>query len=222
MGSVDVLDSNGTERMVRIFRHRLLNIVSGVKSANSLLASELDDRLTAREREYFPLIDKECTQICGVVERFETLFGTMPKTQPASLKSVVYSIIDSLRVTFPMAEILLEVNVSDSDRLICMSTLETVLRETIENAYEISRKPVTVLISDVDDGFSIRIIDEGKAFSEEACTMAFEPFYTTRTRHLGVGLSIAKRMVAGQGGTVALGTETTGNFVEIILPFTGN
>ena len=157
-----------------------------------------------------------------MVERFETLFGTMPKTQPASLKSVVYSIIDSLRVTFPMAEILLEVNVSDSDRLICMSTLETVLRETIENAYEISRKPVTVLISDVDDGFSIRIIDEGKAFSEEACTMAFEPFYTTRTRHLGVGLSIAKRMVAGQGGTVALGTETTGNFVEIILPFTGN
>ena len=79
MGSVDVLDSNGTERMVRIFRHRLLNIVSGVKSANSLLASELDDRLTAREREYFPLITKNVLKYAGWLSGLRPCLGRCPK-----------------------------------------------------------------------------------------------------------------------------------------------
>lgn len=216
------MDSDGSERMVRLLRHRLLNIVSGVKSANSLLASELDDRLTPREREYFPLIDKECLQICGIVARLEELFGVMSQPKPAPLEKAVTSIIADLRASFPMAEITLEVDVSDSGRLVCRSTLGTALHEAIENAYEMSKRPVKVLICDVDGGSLIRIIDKGKTLSSEARKMAFEPFYTTRTRHLGVGLSIARKMVEGLGGTVGIGTGTEGNFVEFILPCMGD
>ncbi len=220
-GSGVELDSHGTERMVRLLRHRLLNIVSGVTSANSLLASELDDRLTAREREYFPLIHKECNQVCGIVDRFEALFGAVPKPKPTPLQDVVSSIMADLRESLPMAEIVLEMEVSDSGRLVCMSTLGTVLREAVDNAYGISRRPVKVLIGDVDGGSSVRIVDQGKALSAEACKMAFEPFYSTRTRHLGMGLSIAMRLVAGQGGTASIGTGADGNFVEFVLPGMG-
>ncbi|MDF7800906.1 HAMP domain-containing sensor histidine kinase [Pontiellaceae bacterium B1224] len=216
-----VLDSDGTERMVRLLRHRLLNIVSGVKSANSLLASELDDRLTAREREYFPLIDRECDQVCAMVDRIEALFGALPKPKPALLPSAVPSIMSDLRQICPMAEIQLEVDDSDSERLVCKQTLETVLKEAVLNACEISRKPVTVSICEIKDGISVRVIDQGKVLSEDVREMAFEPFYSTRTRHLGVGLSIAKRLVEDRGGTISIRGEADGNCVAFFLPDMG-
>ncbi len=213
------LDSLGVERMLRVLRHRLLNIVSGAKSAISLLASELDDRLTAREREYFPLIQKECDQICGIVDRMDALFGVFPPPLPVPLQDAVSATLVELRHNLPMAEIHLEIKVKDSRRLVCMSTLLTVLSEAIENAYAISKKPVHVCIGDSEDSCAVRIIDQGQPLSKEVCELAFEPFYTGRTRHLGLGLPIAKRAVERLGGTVSIGTEASGNVVGFILPY---
>ncbi|MDF7808034.1 HAMP domain-containing sensor histidine kinase [Pontiellaceae bacterium B12219] len=207
--------------MVRLLRHRLLNVVSGLKSANSLLASELDDRLTAREREYFPLMDQEYDKISGMVGRIEALFGILPKPQPAPLQDAVTMVMTNLNETFPMAEIQLDICCEDSGQLVCGTTVETVLLEAVGNAYEISRKPVKVLIRDVEGGFSIRIIDQGELLSSEVQDMAFEPFYSTRSRHLGVGLSIARRLVEKQNGTVSIGVENDENVVEFILPGMG-
>jgi nitrogen-specific signal transduction histidine kinase len=208
--------------MVRLLRHRLLNVVSGLKSANSLLSSELDDRLTAREREYFTLIDKEYDKISGMVGRIEALFGILPKPKPASLQAALTTVMTKLGETFPMAEIQLDIVCEDSEQLFCGMTIETVLHEAVGNAYEISRKPVKILIRDVDGGLSIRVIDQGEALSSEVQNMAFEPFYSTRSRHLGVGLSIARRLVEHQSGTIAIGVENDENIVEFILPCMGS
>ncbi|QBG47396.1 HAMP domain-containing histidine kinase [Verrucomicrobia bacterium S94] len=218
MGYDVILDSDGTGRMAQLLRHRLLNVVSGLKSANSLLASELDDRLTAQEREYFPLMDKECDKISGIVGRIEELFGVLPKVTPAPLQQAVKLTMGKLNKSFPMAEIVLDVDCEDAERTVCGTTLNTVLHEAVGNAWEISRKPVKISIRDVEGGFSVRVIDRGKTFSPEVRNMAFEPFYSTRSRHLGVGLAIARRLVENQSGTVSIGVENDENVVEFILP----
>ena len=100
-----------------------------------------------------------------------------------------------------------------------MGTLKVALDEMVSNAYEISRRPVTVSVGDHDACCLVRVIDQGEALSEEVREMAFEPFYTTRTRHLGLGLAIAKRMVKNQGGTVSIGSGLDGNVVEFTLPY---
>ncbi|MDZ8117260.1 sensor histidine kinase [Pontiella agarivorans] len=213
-----ILDADGTGRMVRLLRHRLLNVVSGLKSANSLLASELDDRLTAREREYFPLMDKEYDKISDIVGRIEALFGILPKSEFVPLQDALSMVVTNLRETFPMAEIRLDIVCKDSEQLVCKTTIETVLHEAVGNAYEISRKPVKIVICDVDDRLSIRVLDQGEVLSTEVQDMAFEPFYSTRSRHLGVGLSIVKRLVEHRSGTVSIGVENDENVVEFILP----
>lgn len=213
------LNSEETGRMVRLLRHRLLNIASGIKSANSLLASSLDERLTAREREIFPLVHQECDQMCSIAERFEMLFGEIPKSLPIPLKDAVSSSLADLAKKCPMAEISVEMATAHSDRYICMATLNTLLREGVGNAYELSRRPLTILVGDATEACSICIVDQGEALSEEVLKMAFEPFYSTRTRHLGVGLAICKRLVENKGGSVSIGVCPDGNYVKFILPF---
>ncbi len=213
MGSADI------RRMQRILRHRLLNIVSGVKSANSMLASLLDERLTPREREYFPLIQKECDQVSVIVNRMENLFGEIPAPEPAPLDGVLPSIMNDLQGNHPMAEIHLDVDLAQSDRKVCGTVLKTALSEAVGNAFEISRKPITIRVRDAGDACAVRVVDQGDAVSEEVCEMAFEPFYTGRPRQIGIGLSIADRMVSDRGGSASFKTGSDGNVVEFILPY---
>lgn len=215
------LDSGGMDRMRRILRHRLLNFVSGIKSANVLLANELDDRLLPRQREYFPMIQQECDHIAIMINRIEALFTEVPAAAPAELQESVQSALVELQGIHPTLEIVLDVDSSlyETKRLVCSHALKAVLQESIANAHELSRKPVTISITNSGEACSMCIMDEGKPLSEDAAAMAFEPFYTTRPRHVGVGLSIARRIVADRGGSVSISSDEHGNCVECVLPF---
>ncbi|MBN2703271.1 MAG: HAMP domain-containing histidine kinase [Pontiellaceae bacterium] len=215
------LDSDGLERMRRVLRHRLLNFVSGIKSANTLLSSELDDRLTAREREYFPMIQRECDQIAAMVNRFESLFVPLPAPISVKLDDAMQSILLNLRELHPLAEIILNVdsNVYKVKPQVCCEALKLSIIETVTNSYESSRMPVVISIVDNETSCMIRVIDEGTPMSAEIREMAFEPFYTTRARHVGIGLSLAKRLIEDRGGAISISPDKNGNCVEIVLPY---
>lgn len=214
------LDSSGVERMRRILRHRLLNIVSGVKSANSLLASELEDRLAPREREYFPLIQKECDQVGIIVERMDAYFGPFPACAPIDVERVINGFRHNFCMDNPMAEVNMDIVLDDPTRKICSHCMQGILNEAVGNAVEISRKPVMVLVRDSDEGgCTISIIDRGDPIPEDVLSMAFDPFFTGRTRHLGLGLAIAKRMVTEQNGTMSIESGPGGNIVNCELPW---
>ncbi|MCY1401156.1 Sensor protein ZraS [compost metagenome] len=51
---------------------------------------------------------------------------------------------------------------------------------------------------------SVTVSDTGKGMSEEQCTMAFRPFFTTKQGGLGVGLVLVKRIMERFGGAVTL------------------
>jgi len=70
-----------------------------------------------------------------------------------------------------------------------------------------------------EKNIQLRIIDQGAGFSDEGKMLAFEPFYSTKTRSLGLGLSIARKQVVELGGSVSLGREARGNYVQFNLPF---
>jgi len=213
------LNSGNTERMRRVLRHRLLNIMAGVKSANSLLASELDDRMTPREREYFPLIQRECDEVCNIMDRLDAFLGALSEPEPSALQGIIASSMTDIQAHNPLFEIDIELNVSDPSQRVCSFALSLVLHEALGNACEISRKPIAVVISDADAGCLVRVVDQGKPLSDEVCELAFEPFYTTRTRHLGLGLAIAKRRLEALGGTASISTGAEGNVVEFRLPY---
>lgn len=80
-------------------------------------------------------------------------------------------------------------------------------------------KPVEVRL--VEDGRTVRIVvrDRGPGFSSEALERGFEPFYTTESGALGLGLTHAWRVVRAHGGEISLrNREGGGAEAEIVLP----
>ncbi len=213
------LDAASFVRMRKMLRHRLLNFVSGVKSANVLLSNQLDDRLRPQEREYFTLIIKECDLLAHMTERLESLFSTIPEPDPAPVADLLESFLAEMHASHPMAEIAIEQDSAVAPRNVCGVAFKTALKEVVSNAYDFSRKPISIAVADSGEACTVRIVDHGNPLSEEALKMAFEPFYSTRPRHVGVGLSIARRLVEDRGGSMAISSKDGPNCVTIMLPY---
>jgi C4-dicarboxylate-specific signal transduction histidine kinase len=213
------MDSDSTERMRRILRHRLLNIASGIKAATGFLESRLGEAFSVREREYFPLIRAECDSICSVVGQLDMMFGPVQEVSNAPLQEAVSAALAVVREELPTAEVICETDHTATPRPVCRVVVTTVLREAVKNAWQASSQTVRVVVRAQDQEVLLRIIDQGAGFSDEGQRLAFEPFYTTKPRSLGLGLSIARKQVAALGGSVSLGRETRGNYVQFNLPY---
>jgi len=57
------------------------------------------------------------------------------------------------------------------------------------------------------DFICVQIEDNGKGMPQEECQRAFEPFFTTRNRGIGLGLTILRQIVQGHGGEVSIESE---------------
>ena len=105
------------------------------------------------------------------------------------------------------------------------SQLARVIRNLLENA--IRHAPdgsvVLVQIAEHPGVATLRVVDQGDGFPPDFREHAFEPFARAdpardlRTGTAGLGLSIARGIVAAHGGTIAV-ADGPGGIVEVALP----
>ncbi len=78
---------------------------------------------------------------------------------------------------------------------------------------------VEVIVEEKKGQVEVKIRDRGPGFSREALARAFEPFWTTESDALGLGLFQAKRLLGNQGGALRVGNANGGGGeVVISLP----
>lgn len=108
--------------------------------------------------------------------------------------------------------------------LIAASSIERILLPVLENAIDASPPNATVQISisEVDEGFAhFEIIDHGEGMTERVRQRARDPFFTTRTGQLGLGLAHAREALRDAGGEWKIeSTARQGTQVTILLPIT--
>ncbi len=105
-------------------------------------------------------------------------------------------------------------------------SLRTVIYQILRNAYEAMPKGGNLKISVGEDlernQLKLSFADNGPGFSTEALSQLFVPFISLRPGHLGLGLSLARRIVRRYGGELEISTgDTKGAIVEIYLPKAG-
>ena len=66
----------------------------------------------------------------------------------------------------------------------------------------------------------ISIADSGAGIPKEHLPSLFDPFFTTKTpeSHVGLGLTIAQRFIAGHGGRISLSSDAAGTCVRVEIP----
>ncbi len=137
--------------------------------------------------------------------------------RPADINSVLGDVLKLMGEIYPSEKCSFTVGLSpDLKEINCdPDKLKQVFINIIANGIEAMEDGGTITIStgEWSRGVEVRISDEGIGICEEDLDHIFEPFYTTRERGSGLGLSISYKIVAAHKGELSaesmLGQGTT-------------
>ena len=215
------MNESELQSMSQILRHRLRGIAAGIRGALGIIEEEAGTQLPPGLREYFPLMVRECDALQEVAGRISLYFDA-----PASAEGLTADVA-TMRALGSMAERHPGVDVRTrggcEDRV--SGWMETALGELVKNACEASPNG-TVEVRLRREGGMVRwtVSDSGPGIDAARIADPFAAFATTRPRHLGLGLAIARRLaeMAGGGCAAAEGTRTDAGWpVELWCPAAG-
>ena len=151
-----------------------------------------------------------------------------PRPSRVEVNSVVREVMETMCARFSDAKVTLDLDLDAASPSVSsdVNQLEQALMVLITNALEATPKGGSVTIrtksSDPNGAGAVvqlSIEDTGEGIPAENRERVFEPFFTTKPHGTGIGLSLAKKFVERNGGTIAIANGVNaGTKVEITLP----
>jgi len=207
-----------------LIAHEVKNSLNGLKAAASVLTSGSDPILPART-------------MLGQIDRLGHLASSLlyfgkpsaPQLVRVPLDSLVEQAVEALRVLPELEEVKLETSLAaasevECDPLLLVTAIDNLIRNAIEAAVagkDVGRveQPTVWIRSGVSgDHAFIEVEDNAGGLPSGFEDHLFEPFVTSKPKGIGLGLSMARRAVEQQGGTLSFQRTGEGTRFIIRLP----
>ena len=199
--------------------HELKSPLTAISGAAELLVDDVaEPTMTPAQRlEFLVGIQNNADRLGALVARLRDL--ARAETMPIVGTCRPADVIDALREGRPALKFKVE---GDPDRRVAMSseTLALVLGHLVDNA--IRAGAAHVVISTMSEGrrVIVSVTDDGPGISPANRGRVFDPFFTTHRADggTGMGLSIARAMVATHKGSLELADSERGAAFRLDLP----
>ncbi len=200
--------------------HEIKNPLGGMEIYTGLLRESInhDDEQT----EYLNKINHSLNQLNQIVSAYLD-FARPPKSELKEVKihEIFRDISAILNPELQESSIRFEMRgeaVIQSDE----SKLRRVFLNLLQNSVQAVSEGsgiIQVNIESFDDSVSIEIIDNGKGIPRENIHEIFNPYYTTREKGHGLGLSISKNIIEELDGSIFVNSKVKeGTSFKIVLP----
>ncbi len=173
-------------------------------------------------------IIKDANRAAEVLGRIRELIRkTPPQKQAVDVNTVVSEMLDITRGEAlrnrALVRTALAVDLPQvlADRVELQQVLLNLIINALEAMLEVDESARKLHISTAIDlqGVRVTVADSGPGFVAENVEQVFEPFYTTKTTGLGMGLSICRSIIDSHGGQFwASANQPVGAMVQFTLP----
>jgi two-component system, NtrC family, nitrogen regulation sensor histidine kinase NtrY len=205
------------KKVIRVIAHELNNSLAPITSlahSGQQLAGGPDAERLAR---VFSTIEERASHLATFIDGYAR-FAKLPRPRPAAVewRGLLAGLKGGLafRVLEPLP---LRPGWIDA------AQIEQVLINLVKNAIE-SGSPedeVTLAVTERGDGVAIDVRDRGSGLSEAVLRDALLPFYSTKPKGTGLGLTLCREIVDAHGGRLAIANRDGGGAVVTVwLPGT--
>jgi signal transduction histidine kinase len=191
--------------------HEIRNPLGIIRGAAEMLAGRITDISTSR---HIKVLLEESDRVNKAVEGVLRLGGSLSLNKAPVQLSVLLKSVMEVSSTWPIAqrvEVRLASNLPDIVVVGDFDLLHQSLANLIRNACESMQNGGTVSVSysRLAGGHmvNISIADNGIGLSKDELQRLGEPFYTKRKGGIGLGFSLAQKIIVRHGGTLQVTSE---------------
>ncbi|MDE0020900.1 MAG: ATP-binding protein [Candidatus Poribacteria bacterium] len=210
-------------QMAATFAHEIRNPLSSIRLTLQLAAEK------TRQEEILTYIEngvEEIDRLNDIVERtlaFAVDSARPPRLhfQPMNAAEVLRGALDLLSANFRQQRIQSRLDIVDEPILNAdEASLKQALLNVLLNAAQAQPDggEIAASIRTVGNEAQFVVEDGGPGFSEEALEELFNPFFTTKTRGSGLGLTVVKRILEQHGGYARIENRAEGG-ARVLLSF---
>ena len=180
--------------------------------------------------------ESEATLVEKIVETINHLIGTVERIlgfarpvtltlRAGNLNRIVTDVVELLRpqIVANRVDVRLSLSAREACAMIDESSMRGALMNLILNAIEAMPDGGRLRIASetTEEMLRLEITDSGGGISEEEAKNIFEPFYTTKSQGLGLGMPYARKIIEQHGGTISLISQPgQGTTIRLTLPET--
>jgi signal transduction histidine kinase len=195
--------------LVSVIAHQLKNpllIIQGAIGSLKRRSTELDQEF----HKFLTILQQESSRTSTILERFLD-FAKKQEVfkQPIDASEFLETTLLSFKEQLCGIELTVEAysgEVIAIDRALVTEVLLNVLENAKEALLEdrTENPSIKVLLKDIESEVCFEVVDNGPGLSDEALDKAFTPFFTTKTRGTGLGLSMANKVLLLHGGSLSI------------------
>ncbi len=204
--------------------HELRNPLGTIKtSAEMLLKNVPADNVVAREMAGF--ISSEVDRTNSLVTRFLDFARPLAvRLDKTDLTQVIDQAVSDVEKHQPPLDVTIYKNYSPEIPPFFLDgeLMERVMYNLLLNAAQASppNGSITVKTRQIEGMVEIAVIDRGSGIPPKLIENIFNPFYTTKSAGVGLGLAIVSKIVDEHGGSISVESEPgEGSVFRVYLPF---
>jgi two-component system, NtrC family, nitrogen regulation sensor histidine kinase NtrY len=209
-------------KLIRVLTHEIMNSITPITSLSEslsdiyfrdghpVLPDEITDKKIATTLQGLNVIKEQGKGLRSFVESYRKL-TRIPDPEREHFRvsdllnrmAILYNTLDNSHTT----EIMVSVKNDDLVLFADQNLISQVLLNLVKNALEANENNpggLIMVVAEYDNNFhpQICVIDNGPGISEESLDKIFIPFFTTRQKGSGIGLSISKQIMRAHGGNL--------------------
>jgi two-component system, sporulation sensor kinase E len=200
--------------------HDLRNPLTGIAGATYYLKKKLESEADKTIMEMLVLIEKDIEHsnriISDLLEYSREIKLELTVTTPKSVTRDALSLVE-----IPNNVRVLDFTHGEPKIMVDAEKLKRVFVNIIKNAIDAMPKGgnLTIKSKKNDGNMEIAITDTGTGISKDNLQKIWTPFFTTKARGMGLGLSICRRIIEAHGGSIfAEGKVGKGTTFTITIP----
>lgn len=180
-----------------LLAHEIRNPLASIKGAAQYLQGEIAD---GPSREYVDLIVREIERLDAAVGDVQYFVRPVSvDAAPCDLGALVERVAATMRPGLP-GGVTLQTRVAPAPVRIDERLITQVLVNLIRNAVEAMGETGTITMEVT--GATVAVRDTGPGIADEVFDRMFQPYVTTKTRGMGLGLALSRRIAEAHGGTL--------------------